>query len=131
MGAIANLSCNSTEKKYLLVMAHYIHIRNIQYYARDDENQYERRPRVFRERMNPLDVYTDDEIKKRYRLTRELIVCLHELIHHDIEPKTRRNKAIPAMPQILNVHFDITHVEASKLSWEMVLAFIDQQSVGS
>ena len=58
------------------------------------------RPRVFRRRINPLEEYDDEELRKRYRLSRELIQDLCNLIGRQLEPKTRRNKAIPAVNQI-------------------------------
>lgn len=56
--------------------------------------------RVFRDRVHPLDAYDDDEIRGKYRLTRELIIHLHDMIHEDLDPKTNRNHAVPAMLQI-------------------------------
>ena len=58
------------------------------------------RPRIFRDRLHPLDAYNDEEIRVRYRLTRPLIIDLHDLIYLDIEPQTNRNHAVPAMLQI-------------------------------
>ena len=64
------------------------------------QNNRVRRPRVFRDRTHPLDAYNDVEIIERYRLPRPLIIELHDLIQNDIEPQTRRNKAVPAMLQL-------------------------------
>ena len=59
-----------------------------------------RRPRIIRDRTHPLDAYNDDEIKFRYRLTRELIIDLHTIISDDLEPNSYRNNAVPPMLQI-------------------------------
>ena len=75
-------------------MAVFIHVRNAQQY----QNEHRlRRPRVFRDRTHPLDAYSDLEIRQRYRLTREIILELHDLIHIELEPRTNRNKAVPAI----------------------------------
>ena len=59
-----------------------------------------RRNRVFRDRLNPLDAYNDREIVARYRLSRQMIIKLYDLIGADLEPQTHRNHAIPGMLQI-------------------------------
>ena len=42
----------------------------------EDENRRAlRRDRVFRDRWNPLDVYDDAEILRRYRFTRPVMLC--------------------------------------------------------
>ena len=46
-----------------------------------------RRPRVFRDRTYPLDAYDDLEIIKRYRLSRECIVELHNILQDELEPR--------------------------------------------
>ena len=58
-----------------------------------------RRERIFRDKTHPLDTYTDEEIRCRYRLSREMIMNLHNMIA-DLEPHTQRNHAIPAINQI-------------------------------
>jgi len=77
-------------------MAVFLHVRN-------NQNQHHNRlmkPRVFRDRTHPLDAYDDEEIKARYRLSRALILQLHDMIQIELEPKTNRNKAVPAILQI-------------------------------
>ena len=59
-----------------------------------------RRERIFRDRTHPLDTYIDEEIRCRYRLSREMIMNLHNMIADDLEPHTQRNHAIPAINQI-------------------------------
>ncbi|KAM4795512.1 putative nuclease HARBI1 [Rhinophrynus dorsalis] len=63
------------------------------------------RPRVFRERTG-LEVFTEEEIIQRYRLSRGAIMDLYELIKADIDPLTQRSHAIPGMVKLLNcLHF--------------------------
>ena len=73
-------------------MAVFLHVRN--------NHQNIRRNRIFRDRLHPLDAYNDDEIIRRYRLSRELIINLYDQIGADLEPETLRNHAIPGMLQI-------------------------------
>ena len=60
-----------------------------------------RRERVFRDRSNPLEIYSDEEIIRKYRLPRELILNLIDELRERLEPKTHRNKSIPTHLQIL------------------------------
>lgn len=69
-------------------------------HIQDQERNHLRRNRVFRDRTNPLDAFDDVEIKSRYRLTRQLIMDLYDLIGAELEPATMRNHAIPGMIQI-------------------------------
>ena len=59
-----------------------------------------RRERVFRDRTNPLDTYNDQELIKKYRLSRPMILYLIDTLEDDLSPTTIRNKAIPASLQI-------------------------------
>ena len=74
-----------------------IHLRNI---ADRNRNRRLVRPRVFRDRTHPLDMYDDEEIRRRYRLTRQLIMSLHDIIGPGLEPDTNRNHAVPAILQL-------------------------------
>lgn len=65
-----------------------------------NQNQNIRRNRIFRDRLNPLDAYNDTEIVARYRLSRQLIMALYDLIGPNIEPETHRSHAIPGMLKI-------------------------------
>jgi hypothetical protein len=67
---------------------------------RNRQRNRQRKQRVFRNRTNPLDEYDDDEIRKRFRLSRELILELYEQIGAELEPQTQRNHAIPAIIKI-------------------------------
>ena len=54
-----------------------------------------RRERVFRDRTNPLDIYNDRELHKRYRFTRDGCMRTFDLPRIDLETPTRRNHAAP------------------------------------
>ena len=72
----------------------------IQFIQNEDQNQ-RRRPRIFRDRTNPLDVYDDVDILLRFRMTRETIFEVIDLVRADLEHPTERNHAIPATLQTL------------------------------
>ena len=42
-------------------------------------------PRIFRDRLNPIDEYTDVDIIKGYRFSRKLILQLHDEIGYELE----------------------------------------------
>lgn len=69
-------------------MAAYIHVMN------------QRRPRTFRKRLNPLETYHNDEIKRKYRLTRPLIEQLCDTLDEQLAPNTNRNHAVPTVVQV-------------------------------
>ena len=68
--------------------------------ARQQQMQNAIKQRVFRDRLHPLDAYDDMEIIRRYRLSREIILELYDLIRDDLDPKTQRNHAIPGLLQL-------------------------------
>jgi hypothetical protein len=80
----------------VFTMAVFLHVRN----NNNNHGNNLRRNRIFRDRLHPLDAYDDLEIKKRYRLSREMIIDLYDQIGADLEPSTMRNHAIPAILQI-------------------------------
>ena len=55
--------------------------------------------RVIRDRLNPLEVYTDDELFERYRFRRATIVFLLDMIGRDLLDSSRNN-ALPPMLQL-------------------------------
>ncbi|XP_062596160.1 putative nuclease HARBI1 [Saccostrea cucullata] len=59
------------------------------------------RPRLFRDRLNPLELRTDDELFERYRFRRPTIQFLFDTIGDRIEHPTKRSLALPAMVQLL------------------------------
>lgn len=58
-----------------------------------------RRQRVFRDRRNPLDRFDDLELYQRFRLRREGIIELTDLLKVDLERKTKRSHAVPSVLQ--------------------------------
>ncbi|XP_062581784.1 putative nuclease HARBI1, partial [Saccostrea cucullata] len=59
------------------------------------------RPRVFRDRTNPLDFLNDEEVIERYRLPRHFLYRLVELVRGDVERPTNRSHSLPAYTQVL------------------------------
>ena len=55
--------------------------------------------RVIRARLNPLEVYTDDELFERYRFRRATIVFLLDMVGRDLLDSSRNN-ALPPMLQL-------------------------------
>ncbi|XP_018408340.1 PREDICTED: putative nuclease HARBI1 [Nanorana parkeri] len=65
-----------------------------------------RQPRMFRRRAYLLDGLSDNEVVRRYRLSRPAIQELLNLVGEDLEPQTKRNKALPGVSKLLAVlHF--------------------------
>ena len=59
------------------------------------------RPRVFRDRTNPLEDMEPEEVFERYRFKPETILFLVEILYADLARPTRRNSALPPLIQIL------------------------------
>ncbi|CAC5402133.1 HARBI1 [Mytilus coruscus] len=60
-----------------------------------------RRERIFRDRTHPLDVYDDFELIRRYRMPREAILNIVDILTDDLEPKTMRSHSVLASLQVL------------------------------
>lgn len=67
----------------------------------DDDNQVRRRPRIFRERENLFEKYDDVDFRDRFRLSKPSVMHLLEIIGRDIERRTNRTHAVPALLQLL------------------------------
>nr|XP_022294334.1 putative nuclease HARBI1 [Crassostrea virginica] len=68
----------------------------------DEERERElKRMRVFRDRKNPLDWLDDVEVIERYRLPRNFLIQLVELVKEDVERPTKRNHSLSALTQVL------------------------------
>ena len=61
-----------------------------------------RRQRVFRDRQNPLDFYDDMDIihVHRYRLDRQSIISIIDLVEDSLERPTKRSGSLPASLQV-------------------------------
>jgi len=66
--------------------------------ARERRNH---KPRVFRDRTQPLDCMTDDELISRYRLPRESIIELIDTLTPDLKHPSMRSNALPVSTQVL------------------------------
>ena len=73
----------------------------VQYIQNQRDRNRVRRPRIFRDRTNPLDVYDDTDILRRFRMSRITIFEVIDLISADIEHATDRNHAISPTIQTL------------------------------
>ena len=60
-----------------------------------------RRARVFRDRRNPLDYMSDEEIIANYRLSRDCIFMLCDELRDDLQWQTKRNYSLSVELQIL------------------------------
>lgn len=56
--------------------------------------------RVFRDRQNPLDAYDDLDIIHRYRLDRQSIMSIIDLVKDRLERPTQRSASLPASLQV-------------------------------
>lgn len=59
------------------------------------------RPRVFRDRSNPFDMYDERDFKLRFRLGKDTVMDILREIGPQLEHVTHRNMAISAMMQVL------------------------------
>jgi hypothetical protein len=55
-----------------------------------------RRERIFRDRTNPLEKFNDVQLYERFRLQREGVMELTEMLKADLEHKTKSSQAVPA-----------------------------------
>lgn len=64
-----------------------------------------RRERVFRDRGNPIDNFTDIELIARYRFPSRTILSLTDLVRDRVQHPTSRSHAIPALVQVSFCNF--------------------------
>lgn len=55
-----------------------------------------RRPRIFRDKGNPLDALNDEEFRQRFRMTRPMFFELVNSVQFDLKYDTKRNHALTA-----------------------------------
>lgn len=60
-----------------------------------------RRPRVFRDRSNPLTAYNEEEFRMRFRLARPSFVTLLETLSDELEHSRVRLGSLPPVYQLL------------------------------
>ncbi|WAR20567.1 HARB1-like protein [Mya arenaria] len=89
----------------------------------DGRNPRHRLPRNFRDRVDLLNNLNDNEVKVKYRLSRQQIIDLHDLIEDDIKPRTMRSRAIQAMTKVVdainqcvnNIKFPTTQADLASI----------------
>lgn len=59
------------------------------------------RQRVFRDRLHPFELYDDEGLRRRFRFGVDGLYFITEAIRPDIERRTRRNQALPAVLQVM------------------------------
>lgn len=60
-----------------------------------------RRERVFRVRVNPLDMYEDHELYARYRFDREGVIFIAGLLGNRLRPMSARSYAVPGLYKVM------------------------------
>ena len=80
----------------LQAMALLLHLQN-----RQSERQQQVTRRLFRDRTNPLDFLSDQQIIRNYRLDREGIYTLCDELREDLEKSTKRSRSLPVSLQIM------------------------------
>ena len=77
-------------------MAFFVNVGN----HRNNGDNNIRRRRIFRDRLHPVRAYSDIEISRPHRLSRNLIIDLCDESIINIVPTNKRNYAIPGMIQL-------------------------------
>ena len=79
-------------------MALLLHLQNRQ---RQRQRQQQFTRRLFRDRTNPLDFLSDQQIIRNYRFDREGIYSLSDELWEDLEKSTKRSRSRPVSLQIM------------------------------
>ncbi|KAJ3655893.1 hypothetical protein Zmor_015001 [Zophobas morio] len=66
-----------------------------------DEVMEPRLPRIFRNRIDPFEIYNDKEFKRRYRLSKDVTNFIINEISPEISSQTDRNHALSASEQVI------------------------------
>ena len=82
----------------------------------DNQEQHVRRPRAYRRKLDPLAVYTENEIRARYRFGRDGIQYIVSLVKDEISPLTKRSHAVSGLMQVLITLRFLASEASSKLS---------------
>ena len=89
-----------------------------------------RKERVFRDMRNPIDVFDDDEVYKRYRFTREGIMQITDLVRPDTEHDTARSHALLPYQQVMIFllwivcsSLSFTHSRRNNISLKLIIWF--------
>jgi hypothetical protein len=73
---------------FFIDMALVLHLLNL------EQERRQRIGRIFRDRCHPLELHTDREMMRRYRLDRGGILYVLEAVKPLVERRTRRSKAL-------------------------------------
>ena len=57
-------------------------------------------PRVFRDRTDPFDCYSDYEFKVRYRFSKSTTRDIIFMVHDEIQPSTMRSHAVTSSQKV-------------------------------
>ncbi|XP_041369529.1 putative nuclease HARBI1 [Gigantopelta aegis] len=79
-------------------------LRQLQHLQRVQDINYNRamrRERVFRDCDNPFDRLSDECFRMRFRLSKNTVRVVTDMVRADIEQPTRRNHAVPCELQVL------------------------------
>ncbi|XP_041376731.1 putative nuclease HARBI1 [Gigantopelta aegis] len=79
-------------------------LRQLQHLQRVQDINYNRamrRERVFRDRDNPFDCLSDERFRMRFRLSKNIVHVITDMVRANIEQPTRRNHAVPCELQVL------------------------------
>ena len=71
------------------------HLRRMRVYERDLGVE-----RVFRDRSNPIELYNDEEFKCRFRLRKDSVTTIIDLVEMELQRPTYRNHAVPPVLQV-------------------------------
>ena len=66
-----------------------------------NKKRKQRVPRRWEDRMNPLEVLSDNELYQRYRFRRATIIFLVDMVGEAIRHETRRSNSLPPLLQVL------------------------------
>ncbi|KAH9384231.1 hypothetical protein HPB48_026224 [Haemaphysalis longicornis] len=57
-------------------------------------------PRLLRDRLNPLETWSEEAFRRRYRLRKRTVASLTDLLSGSLEPKTVTCDAVPPLLQV-------------------------------
>lgn len=88
--------------EYLLQLSHQIQYEIDDIEQQIDELEQSRKPYTVQPRLNPMQDYSDEQFRKRFRLNKSLVVFLYSLIGQSLEPvTTRQNFTLSGTDKIL------------------------------
>ena len=70
-----------------------------------DHNDNPRKARVYRREIDPLESYSENELRSRYRFGRGGLQFIIDLLSHEIAPATRRSHSSAKMKVLVTLRF--------------------------